>query len=194
MNITTTIKGNWSLSRHIDGFKPNHRCGNVNSELFLTQLLYERSGLLFTGWSRFHVMLSQLLCRLTFRSIWLNNVTNLTSCKWQTFFCLPEKVGRLGAGLLGRATTWPRHHMCVNRLFSGILQLPRLSCRPSTLDGPQPGPSARSIKPSRSLGTLASYISKALWVGDAVCGCFCRSLTNAFFISITLVKSLESSR
>ncbi|XP_056276442.1 cAMP-specific 3',5'-cyclic phosphodiesterase 4C isoform X2 [Pseudoliparis swirei] len=53
--------------------------------------------------------------------------------------------------------------MCVNRLFSGILQLPRLSCRPSTLDGPQPGPSARSIKPSRSLGTLASYISKAFF-------------------------------
>ncbi|XP_034411473.1 cAMP-specific 3',5'-cyclic phosphodiesterase 4D isoform X3 [Cyclopterus lumpus] len=53
--------------------------------------------------------------------------------------------------------------MCVNRLFSGILQLPRLSCRPSTEDGPQSGPSARSIQPSRSLRTLTSYISKAFF-------------------------------
>ncbi|XP_030016668.1 cAMP-specific 3',5'-cyclic phosphodiesterase 4C isoform X1 [Sphaeramia orbicularis] len=54
----------------------------------------------------------------------------------------------------------------VKRLFSGTLQLPRLSCRPSVQDGPQQPTwtsSAPSIKPSRSLGTLTSCISKALF-------------------------------
>ncbi|XP_054478959.1 cAMP-specific 3',5'-cyclic phosphodiesterase 4C [Anoplopoma fimbria] len=51
----------------------------------------------------------------------------------------------------------------VKRLFSGTLQLPRLSCRPSTQDGPQSGPSACGIKPSRSLGTLTSCVSKAFF-------------------------------
>ncbi|XP_026170206.1 cAMP-specific 3',5'-cyclic phosphodiesterase 4C isoform X3 [Mastacembelus armatus] len=55
----------------------------------------------------------------------------------------------------------------VKRLFSGTLQLPKLSCRPSTqnapADGPQSGPSACSIKPSRSLGTLTSCISRAFF-------------------------------
>ncbi|XP_036940480.1 cAMP-specific 3',5'-cyclic phosphodiesterase 4D isoform X2 [Acanthopagrus latus] len=43
----------------------------------------------------------------------------------------------------------PDVRCAVKRLFSGTLQLPRLSCRPS-------GPSARGIKPSRSLGSLTS--------------------------------------
>ncbi|XP_039671000.1 cAMP-specific 3',5'-cyclic phosphodiesterase 4D isoform X3 [Perca fluviatilis] len=57
----------------------------------------------------------------------------------------------------------PDVRCAVKRLFSGTLQLPRLSCRPSTHDDPQSGPSARSIRPSRSLGTLTSYISKAFF-------------------------------
>ncbi|XP_031710503.1 cAMP-specific 3',5'-cyclic phosphodiesterase 4C isoform X3 [Anarrhichthys ocellatus] len=57
----------------------------------------------------------------------------------------------------------PGVRCAVNRLFSGTLQLPRLSCRPSTQDGPQSGPSTRGIKPSRSLGSLTSYISKAFF-------------------------------
>ncbi|XP_078029346.1 3',5'-cyclic-AMP phosphodiesterase 4C isoform X1 [Epinephelus lanceolatus] len=55
----------------------------------------------------------------------------------------------------------------VKRLFSGTLQLPRLSCRPSVHESPQSSPqsspSFASIKPSRSLGTLTSYISKAFF-------------------------------
>ncbi|XP_042353423.1 cAMP-specific 3',5'-cyclic phosphodiesterase 4C isoform X2 [Plectropomus leopardus] len=55
----------------------------------------------------------------------------------------------------------------VKRLFSGTLQLPRLSCRPCVQDDPQLDPesglSIPSIKPSRSLGTLTSYISKAFF-------------------------------
>ncbi|KAK5859776.1 hypothetical protein PBY51_021304 [Eleginops maclovinus] len=50
----------------------------------------------------------------------------------------------------------------VKRLSSGTLQLPRLSCRPFTHDGSQSGPSPRRIKPSRSLGTLTSCISRDL--------------------------------
>ncbi|XP_078119612.1 3',5'-cyclic-AMP phosphodiesterase 4C isoform X2 [Sander vitreus] len=57
----------------------------------------------------------------------------------------------------------PDVRCAVKRLFSGTLQLPRLSCRPSTHDDPRSGPSARSIRPSRSLGTLTSCISKALF-------------------------------
>lgn len=49
----------------------------------------------------------------------------------------------------------------VKRLFSGPLQL---SCRASTSTKPQSGSSAAGIKPSRSLGTLTSCISKGLWV------------------------------
>ncbi|XP_034559454.1 cAMP-specific 3',5'-cyclic phosphodiesterase 4C isoform X2 [Notolabrus celidotus] len=55
----------------------------------------------------------------------------------------------------------------VKRLFSGTLQLPRLSCRPSkqdtSEDGSQSRPSASSIKPSRSLGTLTSCISRVFF-------------------------------
>ncbi|XP_033959989.1 3',5'-cyclic-AMP phosphodiesterase 4C isoform X1 [Pseudochaenichthys georgianus] len=54
----------------------------------------------------------------------------------------------------------PEVRCAVKRLCSGPLQLPRLSCRPSTRDGPQSGPSHRRIKPSRSLGTLTSCISR----------------------------------
>ncbi|CAK6952354.1 cAMP-specific 3'%2C5'-cyclic phosphodiesterase 4D isoform X1 [Scomber scombrus] len=54
----------------------------------------------------------------------------------------------------------------VKRLFSGTLQLPRLSCRPSMQDQPQEdpasGPIVFSVKPSRGLGTLTSLITKAL--------------------------------
>ncbi|KAL6104359.1 uncharacterized protein ACO6RY_14105 [Pungitius sinensis] len=49
----------------------------------------------------------------------------------------------------------PGSRCAVNRLFSGTPQLPRLCCRPSPQDGPQP----RRIRPCRSLGTLPRYIS-----------------------------------
>ncbi|XP_037837875.1 cAMP-specific 3',5'-cyclic phosphodiesterase 4C-like isoform X3 [Kryptolebias marmoratus] len=52
----------------------------------------------------------------------------------------------------------------VKRLFSGNLQLPRLSCRPSSQDRSEDGlsttPAPRSIRHSRSLGTLTSCISR----------------------------------
>ncbi|XP_028284337.1 cAMP-specific 3',5'-cyclic phosphodiesterase 4D isoform X3 [Parambassis ranga] len=59
----------------------------------------------------------------------------------------------------------------VKRLFSGTLQLPRLSCRPCMPDRPEEGtqpaptsgPGPRPFKPSRSLGTLTSCITKAFF-------------------------------
>lgn len=58
----------------------------------------------------------------------------------------------------------PDLRWAVKRLFSGPLQLPRLSCRPSTQEKPEDGSqscSHRPIKPSRSLGTLTSCISRS---------------------------------
>lgn len=64
----------------------------------------------------------------------------------------------------------PDFRCAVKRLFSGTLQLPRLSCRPSRPEaGPRSSTSAVGIRPSRSLGTLTSYISRALWVSPALC-------------------------
>ncbi|XP_078790473.1 3',5'-cyclic-AMP phosphodiesterase 4C isoform X3 [Oryzias latipes] len=55
----------------------------------------------------------------------------------------------------------------VKRLFTGTLQLPRLSCRRSPQtgveDGASPGPTGRSIKPSRSLGTLTSCMPRGFF-------------------------------
>ncbi|XP_019203253.1 cAMP-specific 3',5'-cyclic phosphodiesterase 4D isoform X3 [Oreochromis niloticus] len=55
----------------------------------------------------------------------------------------------------------------VKRLFSGNLQLPKLSCRPSAQDGPPPvapsGPATYRIKHSRSYGTLTSCMSRGLF-------------------------------
>ncbi|KAM9844511.1 3',5'-cyclic-AMP phosphodiesterase 4C-like [Aulostomus maculatus] len=51
----------------------------------------------------------------------------------------------------------------VKRLFSGTLQLPRLSCRPPTQDRPEEDPSGGNVQPCRGLGTLASCISKAFF-------------------------------
>ncbi|XP_036072257.1 cAMP-specific 3',5'-cyclic phosphodiesterase 4C isoform X5 [Oryzias melastigma] len=52
----------------------------------------------------------------------------------------------------------------VKRLFTGTLQLPRLSCRQSAQtraeDGASSGPAGPSIKPSRSLGTLTSCVPR----------------------------------
>ncbi|XP_069367175.1 3',5'-cyclic-AMP phosphodiesterase 4C isoform X3 [Paralichthys olivaceus] len=57
----------------------------------------------------------------------------------------------------------PDDRCTVRRLFSGTLQLPRLSCRQPTPDrpedGPQSSPLACNIKSSRSLGTLTNYFS-----------------------------------
>lgn len=54
----------------------------------------------------------------------------------------------------------------VKRLFSGNLQLPKLSCRSSAQDGPPPvaplGPATYRIKHSRSYGTLTSCMSRGL--------------------------------
>ncbi|RVE60974.1 hypothetical protein OJAV_G00165960 [Oryzias javanicus] len=54
----------------------------------------------------------------------------------------------------------------VKRLFTGALQLPRLSCRHSAQtrgeDGASSGPAGHSIKHSRSLGTLTSCIPRDL--------------------------------
>ncbi|TWW72717.1 hypothetical protein D4764_15G0001110 [Takifugu flavidus] len=50
----------------------------------------------------------------------------------------------------------PDIRCAVNRLFSGTLLLPRLSCRP------QPLTSTRRMKHSRSLGTLTSCMSREL--------------------------------
>ncbi|CAG5896894.1 unnamed protein product [Menidia menidia] len=54
----------------------------------------------------------------------------------------------------------------VKRIFTGNLQLPKLSCRPTTQEGPkdvtQFVPASPTIKHSRSLGTLTSCISTAL--------------------------------
>ncbi|GAA6228577.1 cAMP-specific 3',5'-cyclic phosphodiesterase 4D-like isoform X1 [Lates japonicus] len=78
--------------------------------------------------------------------------------------------------------SFPDVKCAVKRLCSGTLQLPRLSCRPSVQDRPEDGsqsspqsgpesgpmsgsescPLVRVIKPSRSLGTLTSCISKSL--------------------------------
>nr|XP_020471678.1 cAMP-specific 3',5'-cyclic phosphodiesterase 4D-like isoform X3 [Monopterus albus] len=51
----------------------------------------------------------------------------------------------------------------VKRLCSGTLQLPRLSSRPYTQEGLEDGTPAHSIRPSRSLGTLTSCISRAFF-------------------------------
>ncbi|XP_013766960.1 cAMP-specific 3',5'-cyclic phosphodiesterase 4D-like [Pundamilia nyererei] len=55
----------------------------------------------------------------------------------------------------------------VKRLFSGNLQLPKLSCRSSAQDGPPPvaplGPATYRIKHSRSYGTLTSCMSRGLF-------------------------------
>ncbi|KAM4556649.1 3',5'-cyclic-AMP phosphodiesterase 4C isoform 2-T2 [Fundulus diaphanus] len=57
----------------------------------------------------------------------------------------------------------PDVRYAVKRVFSGNVQLPRLSCRPSAQERPQdgappdpPAPPTRSIRHSRSLGTLTS--------------------------------------
>lgn len=96
---------------------------------------------------------------------------------------------------------FPDIRCAVKRLFSGTLQLPRLSCRPSMQgrpeDGPQSDTSAPGLKPSRSLGSLTSYISRDLWVNDAMWCCQYLSAgqlfvceTSFYFASLTktLVK------
>ncbi|MED6272064.1 hypothetical protein CHARACLAT_026554 [Characodon lateralis] len=62
----------------------------------------------------------------------------------------------------------PDVRYAVKRVFSGNVQLPRLSCRPAAQerprDGALPEPPARptrSIRHSRSLGTLTSWVTGA---------------------------------
>ncbi|KAF7665483.1 hypothetical protein LDENG_00141270 [Lucifuga dentata] len=59
----------------------------------------------------------------------------------------------------------PVFRRVVKRLFSGTLQLPRLSCRQSLQQRPEEElevASTPSIKASRSLGTLTSCVPEAL--------------------------------